>query len=273
MSKWIDFWYACLTELDAPAGPYMIEDDREITLHFEISSVQSQMCKTHPNKLILGYTNTMMGFLLFQPEPKRIAMIGLGGGSLAKYCLQHLPEADFTAVEINPDVIALRDKFIIPPDGPNFKVLCEDGAVYVQNRSELVDVLLVDGFDQGGQVKQLCSKTFYSDCYAKLQDGGVMAVNLLHSDPRFGTYTARIREAFNDQVVFVEAEEFGNNIAFAYKGENFPLEASVSERARVLGQAHTVALHKIAQKVNKQFREGSSTVGSHPLPDLIKSIF
>ena len=44
----------------------------------------------------------MMGFLLFQPAPARIAMIGLGGGSLAKYCALKLPEADFTAIERRP---------------------------------------------------------------------------------------------------------------------------------------------------------------------------
>jgi spermidine synthase len=153
---------------------------------------------------------------------------------------------------------------MIPPDGSNFKVLCEDGADFVQNRAELVDVLLVDGFDQDGQAKQLCSKTFYSDCYAKLRSGGVMAVNLLHSDVGFGTYTARIREAFDSQVVFVEAEEFGNNIAFAYKGKNFPPVNTISERARDLSQAHTVALHKIAQKVNKQLKQYSSSIGNCP---------
>ena len=262
MSKWIDFWDAFLAQPDAPEGPYLIEDDHEITLHFEISSVQSQMLKAHPNKLILDYTSTMMGFLLLQPKPKRIAMIGLGGGSLAKYCLQHLPEANFTAIEINPAVIALRDKFMIPPDGLNFRVLCEDGADFVQNRAELFDVLLVDGFNHYGQAKQLCSKSFYSDCYAKLRSGGVMAVNLLHSDVGFGTYTARIREAFDDQVVFVEAEEFGNNIAFAYKGKHFPLTSTISERAHDLSQAHTVALPIIAQKVIKQLKQYTVSIGN-----------
>lgn len=264
MSKWINFWHAYRARFDASEGPYLIEDDQEITLHFELSSVQSQMCKIHPNKLILDYTSTMMGFLLFQPRPKRIAMIGLGGGSLAKYCLQHLPEANFTAVEISPDVIALRDKFMIPPDGSNFSVLCEDGAVFVQNSAEPVDVLLVDGFDRDGQAQQLCSKTFYSDCHAKLRNGGVMVANLLHSDVKFDIYTARIRETFNDQVIFVEAEEFGNNIAFAYKGKILPLANTISKRARELRQAHTIALDKIAQKVNKQLKQYSSSIGNCP---------
>jgi hypothetical protein len=38
------------------------------------------MIKNDPEFLALGYTKTMMGFLFFQPNPKSIAMIGLGGG-------------------------------------------------------------------------------------------------------------------------------------------------------------------------------------------------
>ena len=46
----------------------------------------------------------MMGFLLFKPEPGNIAMIGLGGGSLAKFCHRDLPRSRIQAIEINPHV-------------------------------------------------------------------------------------------------------------------------------------------------------------------------
>ncbi|MBV5333937.1 transferase, partial [bacterium] len=67
------------------------------------------MLKAEPEKLLLDYTQTMMGFLLFQPTPQRMAMIGLGGGSLAKYCRRTLPTVDFTAIELSAEVIALRE--------------------------------------------------------------------------------------------------------------------------------------------------------------------
>lgn len=261
MSSWINFLRDYIAEPLPPGKPFLIEDDREITLHFDFSSIQSNMRKADPDKLSLGYTRTMMGFLLFQPKPERIAMVGLGGGSLAKYCLRHLPDTHFTAVEINPDVIALRDKFGIPPDGPNFKVVCDDGAIYVQDRSELVDVLLVDGFDRDGQSKQLCSSGFYDHCYAKLRDGGVLVANLLSSNTGLGTFAAKIRDSFGDQVVVVEAEESGNMIAFAYKGTDFPpLVTTMSERVLDLAPAHTVSLHSIAQKVIGQLKLRTSSI-------------
>lgn len=263
MSDLSDFWFKYQASLSQTSSgkPFLYEGDHDITLHFDFSATQSHMRKGNPDKLILGYTRTMMGFLLFQPKPERIAMIGLGGGSLAKYCLRHIPDAHFTAIEINPKVIDLRDKFGIPPDSPNFKVVCADGAVYVRNRFEPVDVLLVDGFDRDGLPGQLGSAEFYDHCYTKLRDGGVLVVNLLESDNKFGAYTARIRKSFDAQVVVVEAEESGNQIVFAYKGKNFPpLATTMSERVRDLRPTHTIALHTIAQKVIGRLKQRPSSI-------------
>lgn len=263
MSDLSDFWFeyqASLPQILA-GKPFLYEGDKDITLHFDFSATQSHMLKADPDKLILGYTRTMMGFLFFQPNPERIAMIGLGGGSLAKYCLRHVPDAHFTAVEINPNVIALRDKFGIPPDGSNFEVVCGDGAVYVRNRFEPVDVLLVDGFDRDGQPGQLGGAEFYDHCYAKLRDNGVLVVNLLSGDTMSGTYMTRIRKSFDSQVIVVEAEEKGNKIVFAYKGRDFPPSmTTMSERVRDMGPTHTISLHAISQKMIERLKQFKSTI-------------
>src|SRR3546814_5260491 len=57
-----------------------------------------------PNRLLLEYTQAMMGFLLFNASPGTIEIIGLGGGSLAKYCHAYLPSSNIRAVEIDEHV-------------------------------------------------------------------------------------------------------------------------------------------------------------------------
>src|SRR3546814_14407471 len=91
-------------------------------------------------------------------------MIVLGGGSLAKYCHHKVPAANITVAEIDADVIALRDAFLIPPDGPRFRVLCDDGANFIRRQAGRPDVLLSDGFDRAGQTPQLCSQDLYRTC-------------------------------------------------------------------------------------------------------------
>ena len=95
----------------------------------------------------------MMAFLLFRPRPRHVLMIGLGGGSLLKYCRRHLPTTRFTAIEIDANVIALRSHFQIPPDGSGLCVIHADGARYVAELAgsdERADVLLVDAYDRSG---------------------------------------------------------------------------------------------------------------------------
>jgi spermidine synthase len=203
------------------ARPFVHEDRNGKALHFSIGAIQSRMQTEDPHSLDLAYTQTMMGFLLFKPEPQNIAMIGLGGGSMAKFCHRHLPGTRLQVVEINPHVIALRDEFQVPPDDDRFKVLRADGAQFVRHRSASHDVLLVDGFDSVGIPSRLSSQRFYDDCYNLLQPGGVMAVNLHFGDPRYLTLLDRIHTSFDDAVLVVDDGEQCNTIAFACKGHTF----------------------------------------------------
>ena len=212
------------------------------------------MLKDDPDRLLLDYTRTMMGFLLFNPKPKKIAMIGLGGGSIAKYCHRRLPGADFTTIELAPEVIALRGAFGIPEDSERFRILCADGADFVKAENNSLDVLLVDGFDFGGQPSQLCSTEFYGDCYRALRSGGILVVNLCANDNAHRRYTGRIKAAFHDRAIGVAADEGDNAIVFASKNErgndHFPPSFNeLSARLRTLESAHPTDLAQTAQKI------------------------
>jgi spermidine synthase len=200
-----------------PVPRLFYEWDETVMLCFQIGSVQSQMREDAPDDLVLSYTRTMTAFLLFKQLPRRIAMIGLGGGSIAKWCYRRIPNADVTVVEINRHVIGLRDRFRIPKDDHRFRVLCESGTDYVARTTSHDDVLIVDGFDIDGQPPELCSQRFYDDCYQALTSSGLMVVNLCGDDNR--PILTRIRKSFHDQVLTVTRECDGNVIVFACKGE------------------------------------------------------
>ena len=97
--------------------PFVIDDGKQRYLYFNVHLMQSAMALRAPNALALRYTQKMMCFLLFHPRPRRIDLIGLGGGSLLKFCYHRLPGTQLTAVELDPDVIALREAFAVPADG------------------------------------------------------------------------------------------------------------------------------------------------------------
>src|ERR1700722_7642570 len=111
--------------------PVVSQEGGKLTLHFESDYIQSQMVVGKPDFLAFAYTRTMMAFEMFAPSPREIALIGLGGGSIAKWCYRHHPKAKVTVVELNPHVIAVRNTFRIPKDNRRFQILCEDGAKFV----------------------------------------------------------------------------------------------------------------------------------------------
>ena len=209
------------------ARPRVYEDGDSVTLEFQGGEIQSKMLANDPNLLVLSYTRTMMAFLLFCPEPRRIAMIGLGGGSMVKWCHRHLPATEITVVEINPHVISMREQFYIPADDDRFRVICGDGADYVASTEDLPEVLLVDGFDVHGQPPQLCSQAFYEDCYRALAPDGLLVVNLCDSEDQQAL--DQMRRAFGDRMLIVTPEDGENKIVFAVKGRRSWVEDAPAE--------------------------------------------
>lgn len=206
-------------------APFIREERGIKSLHFTIGETQSSMRLDRPDELQIDYTRTMMGFLLLCPRPRDIAMIGLGGGSLVKFCRRHLPSARLTVVENNPGVIALRKDFGVPDDDARLSVLEEDGAVFIRDPGSRFDVLLVDGFDHAGQPPQLCSQAFYDDCLGALAAGGVLVANLHIDHPDHELFTARIARSFKGNAMQVLAGEKANCIVFAGRRRPVTLEA------------------------------------------------
>jgi spermidine synthase len=206
-------------------APFVVNEDGVRSLHFTLGEVQSSMRADRPDELELDYTRTMMGFLLLNPQPRAIAMIGLGGGSLAKFCHHHLPSARITAVENNPHVIALREEFGVPTDDERFKVVCDDGAAFVARSPGAFDVLLLDAFDASGLPPQLSSQVFYDACFDALVPGGLLVVNLHADDAGHDAAVQRIARGFDGNAMQVLAAEKSNCIVFAGRELAVTLEA------------------------------------------------
>lgn len=215
--------------------PFVYDDKHTKSLHFSIAELQSRMRLEKPDALDVEYTRAMMGFLLFKRQPQSIAMIGLGGGSLAKFCYRHLPATHITVAEINPHVIALRDEFCVPRDDQRFRVLHADGARFVRDTAQRYDVLLVDGYDYDGMPERLASQAFYDDCHQALSADGLMAVNLHIEHPEYALLVARIERSFEANVLRVHVKREGNVIVFASK-----TPFSERQRSGVLSEPQTL---------------------------------
>jgi spermidine synthase len=187
------------------------------TLEFVAGNVQSEMRLSRPDALVLAYTRAMMCFALFVPRPRDILMVGLGGGSLAKFCYRHFPESRITVLELREDVIALRDQFSVPPDDARFSVVHADATTWLAGAQDSADVLVVDGFDATGLSPGLGDSRFYADCRRALRHGGVLVANIFSYDPLYGAILGRLQLMFGDQVCWLDKVAGNNRILFAVK--------------------------------------------------------
>ena len=192
------------------------EGDRR-TLEFTPGDIQSEMRLSRPADLVLSYARAMMCFALLLPRPRHIVMVGLGGGSFAKFCHRHFPQARITVLELRADVIALREQFALPPDDARLRVLHCDGADWLARHDAGADVLLVDGFDAAGLPAALSSSAFYADCRRALRPGGVLAANIFTYDPDYVTAVQRLQAAFGGHVCWLSGIAGNNQILFAQR--------------------------------------------------------
>ena len=159
-----------------------------------------------------------MAFLLFNPDPRAALLIGLGGGSLAKYFYHRLPLTRTVAVEVNPRVIAVaRQFFHVPPDDERLRIIIGDAAAHLKNDLQRVDVIMLDGYDSEAQVEELSTLSFYRDCARVLGDAGILVVNLWGGDRNFTACVQRLSNAFNHRVACMPAGKPGNVVALAFR--------------------------------------------------------
>jgi spermidine synthase len=195
-----------------------VSDSRGVrTLHVGGEAIQSSMRLEDPYALALDYTRCMMAFLLLHPEPREALMIGLGGGSLAKFFFKKLRSVNVRVVELDARVVvAAREHFAVPPDSERFKIEIGDGAEALT--PECCDVLVVDAFEDELHVPRLASAEFYDGAFLALTEPGALVVNFMNDDPKFDLTLERLERAFGGAVLCLPALYDPNILAFAFKG-------------------------------------------------------
>jgi spermidine synthase len=232
------------------------------SLHIGSDTVQSSMRLTRPNDLELSYTRSMMGFLLFAPKPKRVVLIGLGGGSVAKFVYHRLPSTRVTAVEVSAQVLGIaRQYFHVPENDERFEVILGDGSEYVAREDVEADVLAVDGYGADAHAEELASRSFYADCRKRLAPGGVFVVNLWGGDKQFTILLQRIQTAFPGGTLCLPAERPGNVIVFAFRDQPSPFDwTSLEQRAQLLEDQFGLEFGRFVEGLRKMNRHDAKQV-------------
>lgn len=204
-----------------PALPDVrVAEERGIrSLYLGSDTIQSSMRLSDPSELVLTYTHAMMGFLLCLPSaPAAILHIGLGGGSLPRFCHARLPDTRNIAVELNPEVIAVARSLFALPEDERLRVIQGDGVQFVGERTAEFDAVLVDAFDGHDLIAEMVAEPFLHDCRQTLIENGVLVMNLWGNHPHYRRHVDCLRQAFDGRVLTLPAASHGNVAALALAG-------------------------------------------------------
>ena len=196
---------------------------------------QSCFNKHRPKEMLFPYTRMMMASLLLDPEPKRILMLGLGGGTLPMALDALLPETRIDVIEIDPAVTRVAREYFGFAPSERVKVIAQDGRVFVKRAAqagERYDLVMLDAFNGEYIPEHLMTREFLEEVRALLADSGVLAANTFAIsdlyDHESATYAAVYMPFFN-----MKLNEAGNRVILASTAP-LPDRAVLEQRAGAL---------------------------------------
>lgn len=215
-------------------------DERHVRhLHLGTPWIQGSMYLQDSLGLVHEYIQRMMAWLLFvEPDSvaqRRAMQLGLGAGSLTKFCHKTLRLANTTAIELNPKVLALcKSAFKLPDDNASLTVVLADAAQEILNPRYwgTVDALQVDLYDHEAAAPVLDSLPFYNHCQRLLTPQGCMTVNLFGRASSFERSVEKISAAFGKDAVWAfRPTREGNTVVLAQRQPSRPRRELLMARA------------------------------------------
>ena len=149
-----------------------------------------------PDDLPLRYAQVMTIATIYPETPRKILMLGLGGGSISTYLGRFMPEALITTVEIDPGVISAAKTYFGLRETERMRYRAGDGRVFLTRSSELYDLILLDAYRGGYVPFHLLTREFYALVKARLAPGGAAAFNVHDGTKLYASTVKTLGEVF-----------------------------------------------------------------------------
>jgi spermidine synthase len=185
--------------------------------------VQSRVNLTAPHTLASPYARSMFASYLYQPHPRRVLIVGLGGGAMVRFLTHHEAQVHIDAVEIDPVVVRLADQYFGVRSGGNVRVHTTDAVKFVESAADRYDLILMDAFlrpssdtDTTGVPTRLKTLEFLGRLKRTLAPGGVVAFNV-NEHANMADDIAAVAAAFGRVAVY-RSPPTDNKVVIASEG-------------------------------------------------------
>ena len=166
-------------------GPVEVVEAQGVRrLHFGSHAIQSAQLISLPDRLELAYLRTLLFGCLLVPDPSRVLVLGLGGGSVVRFLLQHFADIEVVVVESRPLLKTIAADFFGLEGDPRVTFRIGDAGYLVGAMLEEgpidsgYDLILIDLCDAKGPSELLLRADFWECIGPLLRKRGVLTVNL-----------------------------------------------------------------------------------------------
>lgn len=196
---------------------------------------QTCMDLENPKRLVFPYVRMTMGGLLINPDPERILIIGLGGGTMPTAFSELYPDAKIDIVEIDEAVVRVAEDFFGFKATDQMQVHVRDARVFVKRarlNKQKYDFVVLDAFTGDYIPEHLLTVEFLQEVKSIMDADGVLVANTFSTSVLYDHESETYKAVYGDFLNF-KMPITGNRVIIA-KLDGLPSEEVIEQRAQAL---------------------------------------
>lgn len=252
--------FATAKEIDKERSIYrnvvIVEEQELRCMRFETRrrQITNQACidLEQPDRLVFEYAHGVLAGYSIVPQPKRILILGLGGGVLSQVMHEISPQAEIVSVDIDPVVVKLAKKYFNYQENDKVKTEIKDGRVYVKRaliKKEKFDWIVLDAFNGDYIPEHLMTKEFLLEVKGLLSEGGLLTANTFSNSKLYDFESVTYQEVFGKLHIF-RAPTKGNRVIYACNCTDFEVFPEADKSLDQMFEKYQVDVERVWRRID-----------------------
>ncbi len=236
----------------------LLEKDNVRCMSFETRKIKPayQACidLVEPERLLFEYTQGLLAGYAINPEPERILIIGLGGGTMPRIMHKIYQRSEIISVEIDPVVVKLAKQYFRYQENDKVKTVIKDGRVFVKRallKKEKFDWIILDAFNGDYIPEHLMTREFLSEVKGLLKTGGILSSNTFSNSRLFDHESVTYQSVFGKLHIF-QTPTKGNRVIFACNCQTFNQFPLIESKLQKQFELFDVDLNSVRQRITDE---------------------
>ena len=194
------------------------EDERGLrTLRFKEDGVRQSVVKVgDPDHIELPYARVVPVGLALVEQPRRVLIVGLGGGTIPSFLHHHFPKMTIDVVDIDPDIVDVAKKFFGFREDATMRAFVDDGRRFIEKSRGRYDIIFLDAFSSDDIPYHLSTREFLQSAREAITPSGLVVANIWsrYSNPLYDSMVRTYQDVF-EELYILDVRGAGNKILIA----------------------------------------------------------